>query len=77
MMDPLNAVAIIFNVSSGHGALCYCGLCRFRHDVSEDALRIVARVKSLNQKATTVQPARDLSRVAVRTCPISGLESHR
>ena len=23
------------------------------------------------------QPARDLSRVAVRTCPISGLESHR
>ena len=23
------------------------------------------------------QPPRDLSRVAVRTCPISGLESHR
>lgn len=51
-------------------------------DLPEDEYWLQYRAWAATQESASPieplhQPPRDLSRVAVRTCPISGLESHR
>ncbi len=53
-----------------------CGVCRRADGGNKPCPGKPPRI-TLRAEPLPPQPPRDLTRVAVRTCPISGLESHR
>lgn len=53
------------------------GVTEYQFEVAGRDSAGAALIKVYGRRAAEPAPPRDLSRVAVRTCPISGLESHR
>lgn len=74
VMPGVTALEMLRTVTRMFTACPFCGAEAFVN-IDCDVCAVCGSIDALPDDPA--EPPRDISRVAVRTCPISGLESHR